>query len=88
MRWVLVVSFLLALGLNLGLWGRMRSERLERRRWKGFQADGPDDLTGLEQFERNRYTPTGQRLYPWFVASTVVLLALFIAVFATIAVGE
>lgn len=74
-RWPLIAAFGVALVAHVSLWARMRAERRERHRWKGFSADHPDDLTGFEQFERGRYTARGQRLYPWFVLTAVALLA-------------
>lgn len=55
---------------------------------KGFVADLPDDISGLEQWDRDRYTGAGKRLYPWFLASALITLALFVvACFVLVAAG-
>jgi multidrug efflux pump subunit AcrB len=80
-RWILGLSFLVSLVASIVLWSRMRDERRERHSWKGFAADMPDDISGLEQWDRDRYSPAGKRLYPWFLASSLITLVLFVVSF-------
>ena len=75
------IAFVLSLVLTMALWIRMRSERLERSRWRGFQADAPMDATGLEQFDPTRYSAAGRKLYPAFVLSALAVIALGIIIF-------
>lgn len=81
-RWALAAAFVMSLAINLALWRRMRVERIERHGWKGYVADMPDDLTGVEQFDPAKYTRAGRRLFPWFVGSAAVTVVLFFAVAA------
>jgi len=80
-RWILLATLGIAISINITLWLRIRTERIERHLWKGFIADMPDDLTGVEQCDPSRYTVAGRRIYPWFLASSLVTIVLFLAVF-------
>ena len=80
--WLLAAAFVVSLVVNIALWSRIGDERVERHYWKRFVSDQPDDLTGVEQFDPIRYTPSGRRLYPWFLASSVLTVILFFTVIA------
>ena len=77
--WLLAGAFVVSLIANITLWLRIREERVERRYWKRFVSEMPDDLTGVEQFDPTRYTARGRRLYPWFLGSSILTMVLFFA---------
>jgi hypothetical protein len=57
-------------------WFRISAFRVDRPRWERQSRyfGVPDGgLTGLAIFDRDSYTPDGQRFYPWLIGSFCAL---------------